>query len=211
MNKEVTNRILEILSAYHKDAKCELKYKTNFELLVAVILSAQCTDKRVNMVTKELFKKYNKPIDFINATQEEIETEIYSTGFYKNKAKNIIAASKTIIEKYNGVLPNTREELEKLPGVGRKTANVVYSEAFGGDAIAVDTHVYRTSNRIGLAKSKNVLDTEKQLMKLIPQKDWSHFHHVLIFQGRYVCTAQSPKCAICPIYQYCNWAEKNRD
>ena len=147
------NKILKLLSSYHKDAKCELNHSTDFELLVAVILSAQCTDKRVNIVTNELFKTYNKPEDFANASSEDIEKAIYSTGFYKNKAKNIIAVSNAILNKYNGQLPTTQEELEKLPGVGRKTANVVYSVAFGGDAIAVDTHVHRVSNRVGLVSS----------------------------------------------------------
>lgn len=205
MTKKESQEIIKILFSYHKNAKCELNHDTPFQLLIAVILSAQCTDERVNKITKELFKIAKTPEDFDKLSLEILEKHIYSAGFYKNKASNIKKTVKQIIEKYNGIVPNKREELEKLSGVGRKTANVVSSVAFNEDAIAVDTHVFRVSNRIGLVKAKNAYDCEKQLMNLLDKTIWSKTHHVLIFHGRYVCKSQKPKCDICPITSFCRY------
>ncbi|HLR35990.1 MAG TPA: endonuclease III, partial [Tissierellales bacterium] len=170
---------------------------------IATILSAQCTDVRVNKITKDLFKKYKKPEDYLELTQEELGELIRSCGFYKNKSKHILGTCKILVEEYGGKVPDTREELMKLPGVGRKTANVVLSNAFSVDAIAVDTHVFRVSNRIGLANSDNVLETEKDLMKNIDKKLWSKAHHWLILHGRRICKARRPLCEDCPLTDYC--------
>ena len=167
-----TEKVLNYLEELFPEPACELKFNSKFELLVSVILSAQCTDKRVNMVTKELFKKYNIPKDFANLKQEELEKEIKSCGFYHNKAKNIISCSKDILERFNGKVPGNIDDLMMLAGVGKKTANVVYSVGFGGDAIAVDTHVFRVSNRLGV-HSKNPLECEKKLMEIFPKDKWS--------------------------------------
>lgn len=183
--------------------KCELNFKNNFELLIAVMLSAQCTDKRVNQVTEQLFKKYNTPKDFANLGLEELEKEIYSCGFYHNKAKNIISMSKNLIENFNGEVPNNREQLESLSGVGRKTANVVLSVGFNQNTIAVDTHVLRVSKRLGLTKSSNPLVVEKDLMKGFNENDWGKLHHMLILFGRYYCKSQNPKCENCKLKKYC--------
>lgn len=185
------------------NAHCELEYKSPFELLVAVILSAQCTDKRVNIVTKKLFEVYNTPQDFAKLEVEDLSPYIKSCGYYTNKAKSIIQASKAIIENFNGEVPNTIEELITLRGVGRKTANVVYAVAFGGDAIAVDTHVFRVSNRLGLVDAKTPEETEKQLKALLPKEYWSEMHHLILHHGRYVCIARSPKCSTCEIKNFC--------
>lgn len=199
------NMIINMLENEYKGMGCALNYSSPFELLVATMLSAQTTDITVNKATKILFEKYNKPEDFAIMTPEELEPFIKSCGFYKNKAKNIIEASKKIKKEFNGKVPNSLEELIKLPGVGRKTANVVLSNAFGKDAIAVDTHVFRVSNRIGLANAKDVYQTEEQLMKNIPKEYWSRAHHWLIWHGRKICTARKPKCDICPIETLCNY------
>jgi endonuclease-3 len=172
-------------------------------LLVAVILSAQCTDQRVNVITKELFKEHNTPQKMLTLSQAELEKFIFSCGLYKSKAEHILSASKDIIEKFNGQVPDNLADLQSLAGVGRKTANVVYSVAFGGSAIAVDTHVFRVSNRIGLANSNSVLNTEKDLMKKLDKKDWSRAHHYLIYLGRSFCKASKPDCENCPINQEC--------
>ena len=198
-------QIYDILDKKFPNASSELNFNSNFELLVCVILSAQCTDKRVNEVTKTLFKKYNTPKQFASLKQEELEKLIYSCGFYHNKAKNIIACSKQLVEKYNGEVPNDLNALQTLSGVGRKTANVVYSVAFGGDAIAVDTHVFRTSNRLGLSNSNNVLDCEKDLMKTLPKNLWSKMHYLLVLFGRYNCKSQNPKCDTCEFKQICKY------
>lgn len=203
--KERAKEILDILSKMYPDAHCELDYSTPFELLVAVILSAQCTDKRVNKVTDELFKIYNTPEDFANLDTETLEKLIFSCGFYHNKAKNIINASREILLNFNGKVPETVKELMTLSGVGRKTANVVYSVAFGGEAIAVDTHVFRVSNRLGLANAKTPEKTELQLMEIISQGQWQKTHHYLIFHGRYTCASQNPKCEKCSLLKYCKY------
>lgn len=203
MNQNRKELILDLLEKEYYDAKPELRYSTPFELLVATILSAQCTDEQVNEVTDKLFKKYNTPQDFANIDKAYLEKQIYSCGFYRNKSKNIIETSKILVDKYGGKVPSSIEELQKLPGVGRKTANVVASNAFGIDAIAVDTHVFRVSNRLGLVNGKDALDTEKQLMALIPKSKWSRAHHWLIQHGRRICVARTPKCSECFLASYC--------
>lgn len=208
MNCKKVDEILKVLKENYPKATIALHYSTPFELLVATILSAQCTDKRVNMVTKKLFAKHNKPEDFASLSIEELGKMIRSCGFYHNKSKNIIATSRILLEEYDGLVPDKREELVKLPGVGRKTANVVLSNAFGQDAIAVDTHVFRVANRIGLANAKNVEQTEKQLMENIPKSKWSIAHHWLIYHGRNICKARRPLCEECPIDYLCQYYHK---
>lgn len=205
MTKDTAAKIVDTLAGIFTD-KPALKFNTPYELLIAVILSAQCTDERVNKVTKVLFEKYDTPEKMITLSQKELESYIFSCGLYKTKAQHILQASKDIIDKFKGQVPDNLEDLKSLAGVGRKTANVVYSVAFHGNAIAVDTHVFRVSNRIGLAKAKDVLNTEKQLMAIIEEKDWSRSHHYLIYLGRSYCKAQTPKCEECPIKDIC---EKN--
>ncbi len=199
-------RILEELQRLYPEAKAELHFSNPYETLVATILSAQCTDKRVNAVTQVLFVKAPTPEAMLLLSQHELEQIIHSCGVYRNKAKNILAACRIIVEQYAGKVPGTLEELVKLPGVGRKTANVVYANAFGGDAIAVDTHVFRVSNRIGIAHAKNVEKTEEQLMEAIPKELWSVAHHWLIWHGRRVCHARKPACSSCTIAPYCEYA-----
>lgn len=203
--------IVQILENLYPDAQCALHHRTPFELLIATIMSAQCTDVRVNIITETLFKDYNTPKDFAEITYEELEPMIRSCGVYKNKSRSIINTSRILLDKYSGQVPCTMEQLIQLPGVGRKTANVVLSNAFGQNAIAVDTHVFRVSNRLGLASAKNVLDTEKQLMKNIPEDKWSDTHHNLIFHGRQVCNARKPKCEICSLSPYCKYYQNNVD
>lgn len=205
------NEILDILEETYPDAKCELNYTTAFELLIATILSAQCTDVRVNIVTEAMFKKYNTPEDFANLSISEIEKEIKTCGLYKSKAQKIKETSQTICEQYDGQVPDTLEELVKLPGVGRKTAGVVLSNAFKQPAIAVDTHVFRVSNRIGIVNTSTPEKTEFALMDVIPRDRWSHSHHVLIFHGRRMCKARKPECEICPIKSDCNYYQEGTD
>ncbi len=208
MNKQLKNVVLEKLEELYFGAKPALNYSSEYELLVAVILSAQCTDERVNIVTGELFKNYNTPEKMLTLTKEELALIIKPCGLNNSKATHILEASKSIVENHGSKVPSTHEELTKLSGVGRKTANVVYSVAFGGDAIAVDTHVFRVSNRIGIAKGKNPLETEKSLMKSIPKNKWSSAHHWLIYHGRKVCTARNPKCKDCALLGVCDYAKK---
>jgi endonuclease-3 len=202
--------IIKILEEEYGNLGCALNYTTPYELLIATILSAQTTDETVNKATAELFKDYNKPHDIANLTQQELEGYIKICGLYKTKAKNIIEASKIIVEQFNGNVPNKMEDLIKLPGVGRKTANVVLSNAFGKDAIAVDTHVFRVANRLGLANAKDVLQTEKQLMENIPKSYWSRAHHWLIWHGRKICTARKPKCDLCKLRDFCKYFAENK-
>ncbi len=183
--------------------KCELEYTSPYELLVAVILSAQCTDKQVNEVTKELFKVANTPEKMIMLTPDTLENLIHSCGFYHNKAKNILNMSRELVEKYNGQVPEDKQKLEALAGVGRKTANVVIGEAFGGDAIAVDTHVKRVSNRLGLADTDDPLKVEEALMKVFPKESWSKLHLQMVHFGRYKCKAKNPECADCCFKEIC--------
>ncbi len=196
--KEIVSTLAEVFSD-----KPALIFNTPYELLVAVILSAQCTDERVNKVTKELFVNYNTPQKMVTLTQEGLEKFIFSCGLYHSKAKNILKTSQDIIDNFGGNVPCTLQELRSLAGVGRKTANVVYSVAFGGAAIAVDTHVYRVSNRIGLANANNELKTEMALMEIIDKQDWARAHHYLIYLGRSFCKAQKPDCLNCPISNSC--------
>ncbi len=203
LSKEEIKVVISKLLERFPDAKAELDHSNTFELLIATILSAQCTDVRVNKITKDLFKELKTPEDYIKLSQEELGEKIRTCGMYNTKSKNILATCKLLIEEYNSLVPGTLEELTKLPGVGRKTANVVLSNAFNLPAIAVDTHVFRLSNRIGLASATNVLDTEKQLMKNIDKDMWSKAHHLLIFHGRRICKARSPLCHECPIREHC--------
>ncbi|MDE7158730.1 MAG: endonuclease III [Clostridiales bacterium] len=196
-------KILNELATLYPDAKPALHFKTPYELLVAVVLSAQCTDERVNKVTEVLFQTYNTPEKMLTLTQEELEKYIFSCGFYHNKAQHILSASRDILEKFGGQVPSTLEELQTLAGVGRKTANVVYAVAFGGDAIAVDTHVFRVSNRLGLAKGSTPEKVEEGLMKVIPKEQWSIAHHYLIWHGRKVCHSQKPDCGHCTLSPIC--------
>ena len=199
---------LALLSELYKDAKPALRYSSPYELLVAVILSAQCTDERVNKVTAELFKEYSTPEKMVTLTGEELEKYIFSCGFYRDKARHILEASRDILEKFSGEVPRTVEELMSLAGVGKKTANVVYSVAFGGAAIAVDTHVFRVSNRLGLAKGDTPLKVETGLQKAIPKEDWSKAHHWLIWHGRKICHSQKPACGECPLSALCDFYKK---
>lgn len=203
MNRKKAKIIIEKLEKEYPTAKPELEFSSEYELLVAVILSAQCTDKRVNEVTKILFEKYNTPDSMVTLKKEELAKIILPCGLNNSKAEHVLGASRKIISDFGGKVPSTLEGLSSLPGVGRKTANVVYSVAFGGDAIAVDTHVFRVSNRIGLAKASTPLETEKQLMKNIEKDKWSKAHHYLIFHGRRVCSARSPKCDTCVVNKEC--------
>jgi len=206
-NRVPTKKILYILAEMYPEAKCELLFRNPFELLIATILSAQATDKKVNQITPYLFQKYKIPQDFLHLTQEELEQEIKQIGLYKSKSKNILETCRILTIKYNGAVPEDREALEALPGVGRKTANVVLSNAFNIPAIAVDTHVFRVANRIGLAQSDKVFETELQLMKRIPKSQWSQAHHWLIWHGRRICVARKPKCEICPVLPYCQYGK----
>lgn len=197
--------IIKLIDKLYDNPKCELNFSSNYELLVAVILSAQCTDKRVNQVTSELFKGFNTPEKMITLSQEELESKIRSCGFFHNKAKHILEASRDIVEKHDGEIPSDKKLLKNLAGVGEKTANVVLSLAFNIPAIAVDTHVFRVSNRLGLASAKDVLKTQKQLEEVLPREKWSKFHYALVLHGRYVCKSQNPKCENCELNKYCKY------
>ncbi len=205
MTKE-NEKIYELLDEMHHEADCELHFETPFELLVAVVLSAQCTDKRVNQVTSELFKIAPTPQDFVNMDVEELEKQIFSCGFYHNKAKAIKSLSQSILDM--GGMPKTRDELMKLRGVGRKTANVVAAVAYGENAIAVDTHVFRVANRIGITHAKTPEQTELQLMDAFDENLWGHLHHLLIFHGRYTCHSQRPDCKECLLKECCEYHKK---
>ena len=211
MEQDKITNILQELARLYPDAAPALHFSTPYELLVAVILSAQCTDERVNKVTAELFKKHNTPQTMLELTQEELEKYIFSCGFYRNKAAHILSASRDIMEKYNGEVPGEHAQLKTLAGVGQKTANVVYAVAFDGDAIAVDTHVFRVSNRLGIAKGKTPDKVEQGLNEAIPQNLWSKAHHYLIFHGRRVCHSQRPDCQNCTLKQWCEYYNEKRD
>jgi len=206
--KEKVKKILEELHKKFGEPKCALNFETPFELLVAVILSAQCTDKRVNIVTEEMFKEVNTPEQFANMEIEEIENYIKSTGFFRNKAKNIKKCSQQLLEKYNGEIPQDMDKLTELAGVGRKTANVVRGEVWGlADGITVDTHVKRITNLIGLVKSEDPIKIEQELMKIVPKKSWIVFSHYLILHGRVTCIARRPQCKNCEISDCCNYGK----
>jgi len=203
-----TRRMLVVLEQAYPDAKCALNFSNPFELLIATMLSAQCTDVRVNMVTEKLFKKYKTPEDYAAVTPEILQEDIKELGLFRMKSENIVATSKLLLTDYRGKVPNTQDDLVRLPGVGRKTANVVLSNAFDIPALAVDTHVQRVSNRIGIANSMNPDMTERQLCQRIPQKLWSQAHHWLIHHGRQVCNARNPKCDICPVRDFCQFDKR---
>ena len=209
MKKDVLE-ILQKVEELYPDPKCELVFHSNYELLVAVILSAQCTDKRVNVVTKELFKKFNTPQKMITLSQNELENKIRSCGFFHNKAKHILECSKELVEKYGGEIPSNKDDLKNLAGVGEKTANVVLATAFGVPAIAVDTHVFRVSNRLGLANSKTVSGTQNNLEKNLPKDKWIKMHYALVLHGRYVCKSQNPLCGKCELKNYCKYFKKTK-
>ncbi len=201
---DILNKLADVITS----PVCELKFNNNYELLVSVILSAQCTDKRVNEVTPKLFKKYPTPKHLANADINDVKKIIKPCGFYNNKSVNIISACKDITEKFNGVVPSEYAQLMSLSGVGRKTANVVRAVGFKIPSIAVDTHVFRVSNRLGIAKSKTPEECEKKLMQSFPQKDWINLHHIILLYGRYYCTARNPKCENCVVKQVCEYYGK---
>ncbi len=210
LTKQEIEALFTALKNNNPNPKSELNYINNFTLLVAVVLSAQATDKGVNKATKELFALADSPQKMLNLGQETIAKYIKSIGLYKNKARNIYQLSKILLEKYDGKVPNSRKELESLPGVGRKTANVVLNIAFKQPTIAVDTHIFRVANRTGLAVGKNVLEVEVILEKIIPEKYLLHAHHWLILHGRYVCKARKPLCPTCIIRDYCKYQYKTK-
>ena len=210
MNKNVLD-IISKVDALYENPKCELEFHSNYELLVAVILSAQCTDKRVNAVTRELFKEFNTPEKMITLSQAELEEKIRACGFFRNKAKHILDASNAIVKQFGGEIPSDKSKLKTLSGVGEKTANVVVSLAFGIPAIAVDTHVFRVSNRLGLANATTVEKTQKDLEKNIPREKWIKLHYALVLHGRYVCKAIKPRCDQCELREMCkHFKSKNK-
>lgn len=195
--------VLKRLKAQYPDARCSLDFKRPLELLVSTILAAQCTDERVNSVTKSLFKKYRKPEDYVNAPEGELEEDIRSCGFFNQKAKSIRGACRKIIENHGGNVPGTMEELTQLDGVGRKTANVILGECFGVPGIIVDTHCTRVSNRLGFTRNSDPAKIEQDLMNIVPREEWTLFSHCMVFHGRNICVARGPKCSICPVRDLC--------
>lgn len=208
MNKQKIIYIFEAFKARDPEPKTELEFVNDYTLLVAVILSAQATDVGVNKATKALFKKITTPQAMVGLGEEGLKEYIKTIGLFNAKAKNVIAMSQMLIKEHDGKVPQNRDALEKLPGVGRKTANVVMNCAFGHPTMAVDTHVFRVANRIGLAKAKNPLETERQLLKSIPKEYLQYAHHWLILHGRYICVARRPRCPVCPIREWCEYKEK---
>ena len=202
------NSLFKNLSKVIKNPKSDLKYKNKFTLLVSVVLSAQCTDVNVNNVTKNIYPKYNKPGHFIKLGRKKIEKIIKSIGLFRNKAKSVYLLSKQLIEKHNGKVPKNFDDLLALPGVGRKTANVVLNEGFGLPTIAVDTHIFRVSNRTGLAPGKNPDQVEQALYKIVPKKYLKDSHHLLLLHGRYTCKSRAPSCKKCVIFRYCKYSQK---
>ena len=204
MEKNKVIEMIKILKKAYPDAKCSLDFSSTFELLIAVMLSAQCTDERVNKTTPSIFCKYNKPIDFANIEITELEKLIHPCGFYKNKAKNIKLCAKQVLENFDGIVPNNMKDLMSLAGVGRKSANVVMLEVFNdAQGIAVDTHAKRISNLIGFSSEKEPEKIEQDLIRLIPKEYWNDVNHLLIWHGRNICVARNPKCDICPVREYC--------
>ncbi len=203
-----TNEIYNILSNKFGAAGCELEFNNNYELIVAVILSARCTDKRVNIITKDLFKKYPTVESLAEADVNELEKAIYSCGFYKNKSKNLIGMAKDVVNKFSGVVPSEFEDLTSLSGVGRKTANVVMAVGFSKQAIAVDTHVFRVSNRLGIVNANTPYDCEMALQKAVDKDKWSTFYHFLVLFGRYTCKSQNPNCNGCELKEHCKYTDK---
>jgi endonuclease-3 len=209
MNSTIRREIFTRFKSANPHPTTELEYNSPFELLIAVVLSAQATDKSVNLATRKLFPKANTPEKILELGETELREIIKSIGLYKTKAKNILATCSMLIEEYGASVPQTREQLEKLPGVGRKTANVVLNTAFGEPTMAVDTHIFRVANRTGIARGKTVLEVELKLLKCIPAEFRHDAHHWLILHGRYICVARKPKCAICLINDLCEYKEKN--
>lgn len=209
MNQQTREKIFEALKKHNPNPTTELNYKSQFELLVAVILSAQATDISVNKATKELFKVANTPKKIFALGEDGLKHYVKSIGLYNSKAKNIIKTCEMLIEKHQSRVPKTRKELEALAGVGRKTANVILNTAFGHDTVAVDTHIFRVSNRTKLAPGKTPLAVEKKLMKVIPKKYIHDAHHWLVLHGRYICLARKPRCPECPIHVYCEYNQKS--
>lgn len=209
--KERVKKIMQIFDNDYEDAKCTLDYKNPLQLLISTQLAAQCTDERVNIVTEKLYKKYKNAHDFANADLKELENDIRSTGFFRNKAKNIKETCRILIEKHNGEVPDNLEDLLKLPGVGRKTANVVLGNAFAIPGIVVDTHAKRLSNRIGLSCNTDPEKIGFDLMKIVPKESWTKFSHQLVFHGRSVCKARKPDCKNCNILEYCNFGQSQKE
>lgn len=207
--KEKAEIILRELKSIYPEATCTLDFKNPLELLIATQLAAQCTDARVNIVTKDLFKKYQSAKDYAGANISELEQDIKSTGFFRNKAKNIKECCIKLLRDYGGKVPDNMEDLLSLPGVGRKTANVILSTVFSKPGVIVDTHCTRLSNRLGLTKSQNPDIIERDLMKILPRSEWANFSHYLVYHGRAICQARKPKCEICSIMPYCAYANKN--
>ena len=202
--KERTEQLIKLLKRAHPDAHCALNHSNAFELLIATILSAQCTDERVNIVTADLFRKYRKPSDYLKVPETELQQDIRTTGFFRNKTRSIQGACKMLVEEFDGEVPKTMEELLQLPGVARKTANVVLGVAYGVAAgIVVDTHVTRVARRLGLTKQADAVKIENDLIALVPKKDWIIFSHLLIFHGRRICKARRPLCEECPLEKLC--------
>lgn len=211
MNEAMVKEILDQLEIMYPDAGCALEHQNPFELLVATVLSAQTTDKSVNLVTAPLFEKYPDAFCLAEADPADVEKIIRTIGLYKTKTINIIGLSCKLVREFKGEVPGDYEQLISLPGVGRKTANVVLSVGFGEQRIAVDTHVFRVANRIGLAEGENVLETEESLMRTIPKQRWTRTHHSLIFHGRNLCSARKPKCEECRISKYCRYYRENNE
>ncbi len=206
--KKDAKQIIKILKEYYKDATCSLDFKTPFEMAIAVMLSAQCTDERVNKVTPYVFEKYGTPEKMAKAEISDLENLIHSCGFFKNKAKNMKACGIVLVEKYNGIVPNTMEELQKLPGIGRKSANVIMLEAFHNpQGIAIDTHAKRISNRMGFSNKKEPEKIEQDLLKVIPKEYYYDVNHILVCHGREICDARKPKCEKCPVKEFCNYSQ----
>ena len=204
MQSDKTNKIFNFFeSLYGPNPRCELNYSNDIQLLVAIILSAQCTDKRVNIVTKDLFKKYTTVADYANAKQSELEQLIYSTGFYRNKAKNIISMANAVVTCHNGRIPGDLEQLTNLAGVGRKTASVFLAEYYNKPALAVDTHVGRVARRLGYTTSKNPVIIERDLAKAFDQNNWARYHLYMVLFGRYICKSQNPSCNQCRVKKFC--------
>jgi len=207
--KEKVKEIIKIFDELYRDAQCTLDYENPLQLLISTQLAAQCTDARVNVVTKTLFKKYKDARDFANADLKELEQDIKPTGFYHNKAKNIKETCKIIVEKFGGKVPDNMEDLLTLPGVGRKTANVILGDAFGIPGIVVDTHAKRLSNRIGLVNTDDPKKIEFELMEIVPKEKWSLFCHQLVYHGMAVCKARKPECDKCAIIDYCDYGKEH--
>jgi endonuclease III len=206
--KERAALVYDILQDEYPDAHCALDHRDAYELTVATVLSAQCTDARVNMVTPELFRRYPGPEELAGARQEDVEEIIHSTGFYRNKARNLIGMAEAVMERHGGEIPRTMRELVKLPGVGRKTANVILGNAFGvNEGVVVDTHVKRLSNRLRFTRNKDPVKIERDLMEVFPREHWTMLAHLLIFHGRAVCVARKPRCAECAVARLCPSAQ----